>query len=61
MFVVRADSLAAANAVAASDPTHQAGARSLRVQPWLINEGSVVVHIRLFDLERGGRGLMVVS
>lgn len=45
MFVIRADSLAAANAVAASDPMHKAGARSFTVRPWLINEGGLVVHV----------------
>ena len=47
MFVIRADSLVEANAIAASDPMHKTGARSFKVRPWLINEGSLVVRLSL--------------
>jgi len=45
MVVVRAASLAAANEIAASDPMHKSGARSFRVRPWLVNEGTVTVKL----------------
>lgn len=45
MMVVRADSLEPAEAIAAADPMQAAGARSYRVRPWLVNEGSVTVKV----------------
>ncbi|WP_236841900.1 YciI family protein [Bosea sp. PAMC 26642] len=45
MVVVRAASLAEAQAVAAADPMHQSGARSYRVRPWLVNEGTITVQL----------------
>ena len=45
MVVVRADSLAQAEAIAAADPMHAAGARSYRVRPWLVNEGTITVKV----------------
>jgi len=45
MVVVRADSLAQAEAIAAADPMHAAGARSYRVRPWLVNEGTLTVKV----------------
>lgn len=45
MVVVRADSLEQAEAIAAADPMHAAGARSYRVRPWLVNEGTVTVKV----------------
>jgi uncharacterized protein YciI len=43
MFILRADSLAHATELAAADPMHKAGARTFRVRPWLLNEGSITV------------------
>jgi uncharacterized protein YciI len=43
MFVLRAESMAHANELAAADPMHKSGARSFRVRPWLVNEGSITV------------------
>jgi uncharacterized protein YciI len=45
MFVIRADSLAEANAIADTDPMHKVGARSFKARPWLINDGGLVVHL----------------
>jgi hypothetical protein len=45
MVIVRANSLAEAKALAASDPMHKAGARSYTVRPWLLNEGTVTVRL----------------
>ena len=39
MVVVRAENLAHAREIAASDPMHSSGARSFTVRPWLVNEG----------------------
>ena len=43
LVVVKAASRAKAIAIAERDPMHKAGARSFRVRPWLINEGSVTI------------------
>jgi len=45
MVIIRADSLAHAREIAASDPMHSSGARSFEVKPWLMNEGSMTVRI----------------
>jgi len=43
MFILRATSMAHATELAASDPMHKAGARTFRVRPWLVNEGSITL------------------
>ncbi len=43
LVVVKAASRAGAIGIAERDPMHKAGARSFRVRPWLINEGSVTI------------------
>ncbi|HWM48614.1 MAG TPA: YciI family protein [Xanthobacteraceae bacterium] len=45
MVVIRAASLAEAREIAAQDPMHARGARSFRVRPWMINEGTVRVRL----------------
>lgn len=45
MVVVRAKSLAEAQAIAAKDPMHISGARSYRVRPWLVNEGTMTIKL----------------
>ena len=45
MVIVRAASIADATTIAERDPMHKSGARSFRVRPWLINEGSVTVRL----------------
>ena len=45
MVVVRASSLAEAKAIAADDPMHKSGARTYRVRPWLVNEGTLAVKL----------------
>jgi uncharacterized protein YciI len=52
MVIIRAASLDEARAIAEADPMHQSGARSFRVRPWLLNEGSVTVKIRYSDGSR---------
>jgi hypothetical protein len=46
MIIVRAESLAAARAIAEADPMHLAGVRRFRVRPWLLNEGAYTVTVR---------------
>ncbi|MCS6758390.1 MAG: YciI family protein [Candidatus Devosia euplotis] len=45
MVTIRAESVAAARAIAERDPMHQAGARTFRIRPWMVNEGSMTVRI----------------
>ena len=45
MVVVRAGSLAEAEAIAKDDPMHASGARRYRVRPWLVNEGTMSIKI----------------
>jgi uncharacterized protein YciI len=48
-FVIRATSLAHARDIAAADPMHKVGARSFKVRPWLINEGSFKLTVSFSD------------
>ena len=45
MVVVRAGSLAEAEAIAKDDPMHASGARRYRVRPWLVNEGTMSIKL----------------
>ncbi|MBO3761602.1 YciI family protein [Ciceribacter sp. L1K22] len=45
LVIVRAASRQAAIEIAERDPMHKAGARTFRVRPWLINEGTVTVRL----------------
>jgi uncharacterized protein len=45
MVVIRAESLAAAHMIAERDPMHARGARTFKVRPWMINEGTVKVRL----------------
>lgn len=45
MVVIRAASLADARAIARRDPMHANGARTFKVRPWLVNEGTVTVKL----------------
>jgi uncharacterized protein YciI len=45
MVIVRAGSPEEARAIAERDPMHKAGARSFRVRPWMINEGSLTIRL----------------
>ncbi len=49
MVIIRANSLAEAEQIAANDPMHKSGARSYRVRPWLMNEGSFTVRVTYSD------------
>lgn len=45
MVIVRAANKAEAEAIAKRDPMHAKGARSYRVRPWMINEGTVTLRL----------------
>lgn len=45
MVIIRAESLAHAREIAASDPMHSSGARSFTVRPWLLNEGRLTITV----------------
>ena len=45
MVVIRAGSLAEAEAIAKDDPMHASGARCYRVRPWLVNEGTMSIKL----------------
>ena len=52
MVIIRAGSLAAAKAIAETDPMHKSGARTFRVRPWLLNEGTVTIKVTYSDGKR---------
>lgn len=45
LVIVRAASKDEARAIAERDPMHISGARSFRIRPWMINEGSLTVRL----------------
>ncbi|MEO4043501.1 YciI family protein [Hoeflea sp. CAU 1731] len=45
LVVARAESREGAIAIAERDPMHVSGARSFRVRPWLINEGTLSLRL----------------
>lgn len=45
MVIIRAQSLEEARQIAANDPMHKSGARTFRVRPWLLNEGSLTLKV----------------
>jgi uncharacterized protein len=45
MVVIRAKSLAEAREIIGRDPMHQSGARTFRIRPWFVNEGTVSVRL----------------
>jgi len=49
MVIIRAESLEAAKEIAAQDPMHKSGARSFKVRPWLLNEGTITIQLNYSD------------
>jgi len=47
LIIYRAASLEEARELADNDPMHQSGARSYTLRRWLINEGSISLHVGL--------------
>jgi uncharacterized protein YciI len=49
LIVIRADSFAAARAIADSDPYHKRGLRKYTLQRWTVNEGSYGLRVNYSD------------
>jgi len=49
LIVIRADSFAAARAIADSDPYHKAGLRTYTLTRWTVNEGSYSLRVNYSD------------
>jgi uncharacterized protein len=49
MIVIRAESFAAAKAIADTDPFHKAGLRTYTLTRWTVNEGSYSIRINYSD------------
>ena len=47
LIILRAASLAEARAIADADPMHRDGVRTYKLLPWLMNEGSFTLTVRL--------------
>ncbi|MEQ9395266.1 YciI family protein [Haliea sp.] len=51
LIIIRAENLAQANDIAASDPLHAAGVRTYSIQPWLMNEGGFSISVSFSDMK----------
>lgn len=51
MVIIRADSLAAARAIAEQDPMHKSGARRFTIRPWLFNEGTLTFRLNFSEMK----------
>ena len=49
MFVLRANSFEEAEAIAKTDPLHEAGLRTYTIQKWRLNEGSITLTVNFSD------------
>lgn len=49
MIVIRAESFAAAKAIADTDPYHKAGLRTYTLTRWTVNEGSYGIRVNYSD------------
>lgn len=49
MVIIRAESMAAARRIAESDPMHRSGARTFKIRPWLLNEGTFTARFTFSD------------
>lgn len=52
LVIYRAASVEAATAIAQADPLHSSGARTFRIRPWLLNDGSMTIRITLSEPQR---------
>jgi uncharacterized protein len=52
MLIYRAASVAEATAIAQSDPMHSSGARTFKIRPWLLNDGSITIRVTLSEPQR---------
>jgi uncharacterized protein len=52
MLIYRAASVAEATAIAQADPMHSRGARTFKIRPWLLNDGSITIRVTLSEPQR---------
>jgi hypothetical protein len=52
MLIYRAASVEEATAIAQSDPMHSSGARTFKIRPWLLNDGSITIRVTLSEPQR---------
>ncbi|QXD26333.1 hypothetical protein F7C95_09990 [Opitutia bacterium ISCC 51] len=52
MVILRASSIDEARSIAENDPMHKSGARTFRVRPWMMNEGSITLKVTYSNGQR---------
>jgi uncharacterized protein len=52
MLIYRAASVEEATAIAQGDPMHSSGARTFKIRPWLLNDGSITIRVTLSEPPR---------
>jgi uncharacterized protein YciI len=52
MLIYRAASVEEATAIAQDDPMHSSGARTFKIRPWLLNDGSITIRVTLSEPQR---------
>jgi uncharacterized protein len=52
MLIYRASSVEEATAIAQGDPMHSSGARTFKIRPWLLNDGSITIRVTLSEPQR---------
>jgi uncharacterized protein len=52
LLIYRATSVEEATAIAQADPMHKSGARTFRIRPWLLNDGSITIRVTLSEPQR---------
>ena len=52
MLIYRAASVEEATAIAQDDPMHSSRARTFKIRPWLLNDGSITIRVTLSEPQR---------
>jgi uncharacterized protein len=52
MLIYRASSVEEATTIAQGDPMHSSGARTFKIRPWLLNDGSITIRVTLSEPQR---------
>lgn len=52
MLIYRASSVEEAQQLAQADPMHKHGAREFTLRPWLLNDGSITIRVKLSEPQR---------
>jgi uncharacterized protein len=52
MLIYRAASVEEATKIAQADPIHKNGARTFKIRPWLLNDGSITIRVTLSEPQR---------